>query len=181
MDQSDRTLLQGCIAGDRRSWETLVNRYSSYLFTIARECGLTHEDAEDVLQTVFAKLLDNMESIKDDGHLQAWLATSVRRLAWRARFERDRTVNLVPEEELPVHDVLPDEEMLRLERIYSIRRALETIGESCRTLLHLLYEVEPRPRYRDIARELNLSEGAIGPTRARCLTRLKKYLEKKRS
>jgi len=81
-------------------------------------------------------------------------------------------------EALPASTFLPEEETLRLESAQLVQAALEDLPDRCRPLLNLLYHTEPRPSYEEIARQLNVSVGAIGPTRGRCLQQLRKILER---
>ena len=57
-----------------------------------------------------------------------------------------------------------------------VRAAINTLDDRSRTLLTLLfYQAEPMS-YAEIAEQLGVSEGSIGPTRARCLQKLRKAL-----
>ena len=66
---------------------------------------------------------------------------------------------------------------LQYEEEQMVRRAMQDLGESCRTLLQMRYHTDPTPSYAEIAQCLNVAEGAIGPMRARCLHKLRKLLE----
>jgi len=181
---SDGTLVQGCQAGDRHAWEALILRYERLLWGIALRCGLSEDDADDVFQTVCVKLLDNLDKLRDDGHLKGWLITTAKHEAWRVQRLRRRQVSLSDGDDesydaleaQPADDPLPGEVLLHMEEEQMVRLALEELGDNCRTLIRLLYHSDPICSYSEIARIMQISEGAIGPTRARCLQKLKKIL-----
>jgi RNA polymerase sigma factor (sigma-70 family) len=178
----DSSLIRACQAGDARAWEQLIRRYQRLLYAIPLRCGLSEEDAADVFQTVCLRLLENLDRLRNEQHLTGWLITTTKREAWRLceLQRRAPTQKLEAEEELyeslPAPDLLPEEEVLKLEQEQLVRRAMEELGERCRTLLGMLYQTEPPLAYEEIARRLNVSVGAIGPTRARCLEKLRKVL-----
>jgi RNA polymerase sigma factor (sigma-70 family) len=186
--QSDKSLLHGCQAGDRQSWEKLVVRYERLLYGIALRSGLSEDDAADVFQTVCVRLIENLDKLHDDGHLKGWLITTAKHEAWRLHRQKRRYSDLqepniddpcAPMDALPADDPLPLETIIHLEEEHMVRLAMEDLGDNCRVLLKLLYQIDPTPSYVQIARQMNISEGAIGPTRARCLQKLKKILQSK--
>jgi len=72
---------------------------------------------------------------------------------------------------------LPDEQLLILEEQHRIRMAVLSLDDRCKTLLEMLFYLAEPPSYADIANKLGLPEGSIGPTRARCLTKLLRMLK----
>jgi len=184
---SDRTLLERCRAGDRGAWQSLVERYQRLLYGTARRCGLAEEDAADLFQTVWLRLLENLDTIQDEQHLTGWLILTARREAWRVVRRRGRETSLPtanPETggEADLEDplaLLPEAELVRLEEQQLVRAGLAELGERCRNLLGWLYQTDPPVPYAEIARRLDVSIGAIGPTRARCLQQLRRILERR--
>ena len=69
MSRSDDRLVQGCLGGDRRAWESLVQRYARLLYGIARGYGLSEDEAADVFQTICMRLIQKLEKLRDDQHL----------------------------------------------------------------------------------------------------------------
>jgi RNA polymerase sigma factor (sigma-70 family) len=182
MEPGDEALIQACRHGDEAAWDQLVARYERLIFTIARHAGLEADQADDVLQRVFLILLERLETITQPTRLAAWLTATTRREVWRVR-RRERLAGLhtdSSEEELAELEddgELPDDLVLRLEEQSHVLQALERLDERCRTLLRLLF-LEPTPRsYAEIAATLGMREGAIGPTRTRCLEKLRRLLE----
>jgi len=187
LTELDRSLVRACQEGDRRAWETLVHRYERLLYAIPLRCGLSEDDAADVFQTVCIKLLENLGKLRDERHLTGWLITTARHESWRVYRQKSRYMGLEEEgagdagdasSAPPGASLLPQEAVLRLEEEQMVRRAVQELGDRCRTLLEWLYQTDPTPSYAEIAKRLNVPIGAIGPTRARCLQQLKKTLQK---
>lgn len=187
MSISDRTLIRACLAGDRGAWESLMLRYERLLYSIPLRCGLSEDDAADVAQTVCVRLVENLEKLRDEDHLTAWLILTARREAWRVYRARSRQVefsNVGSAEQvgrlldtLVAEEPEPQAESIRLEEAALIERAVQELGERCRRLIELLYRTDPVPSYDEIAVRMQMPRGAIGPTRARCMQKLRKILE----
>lgn len=80
--------------------------------------------------------------------------------------------------ELPCEALLPDEVLLRLEEQHAVRTAVGELDERCRCLLTMLFYPSEPPSYAEIAAALAMTEGSIGPTRSRCLQKLRRLLDK---
>lgn len=184
---TDSPLIRACLAGDRHAWETLISRYRRLIYSIPIRCGLGTDDADDLFQTVCLRLLENLENLKDEEHLTAWIITTGRREAWRVSRQKRRREALLShgagdsEAELEAvvdADPLPEQVVVQLTEEQLTRQALEELGGHCAALLRLLYQTDPVPAYAEIARQLHVPEGSIGPTRARCLQKLRRILER---
>ncbi|WNV76021.1 RNA polymerase sigma factor [Geodermatophilus sp. DSM 44513] len=169
--ERDRRLLEGCRRGDSRAWADLLADYERLVFSIPLRHGLSREDAADVVQLTFTELLQGLDALRDDERLVGWLATVARRQSWRL-LERRRRETAV--EELPeVAEPDPAETWTRDEWLYD---GLLSLDERCRELITALYLSTESPAYADVARRLGRPIGSIGPTRARCLQRLRAAL-----
>jgi RNA polymerase sigma factor (sigma-70 family) len=145
------------------------------VFTIAMREGLSAEDAADVTQTTFEALLAQLGMIEDPGQISYWLMTVARRQAWRVRDDRRRQLpdGATAALERPDGTDPPAELGTRL-WLYD---GLQALDETCRHLIISLY-LDPRgPSYSELASQLGRPVGSIGPTRARCLGRLREILE----
>jgi RNA polymerase sigma factor (sigma-70 family) len=181
MEPNDADLIRACRAGDEAAWDVLVERYQKLVYTIGRRAGLEHDQASEVFQRVFAALVEQLDNIEYPEHIGAWLVTTARREAWRAR-RRERTGALVlgnaTEQLRSVQsDHQPDERVLRLEERDAVRAALEALDGRCRTLLILLFDAAEPLSYAEVAATLGVSAGSVGPTRARCLEKLRRIFE----
>jgi RNA polymerase sigma factor (sigma-70 family) len=182
MEPSDESLVLACRNGDAAAWETLVERYQRLIFALARHAGLNEEQAADVFQRVFTLLFEALNKIEQPALIGAWLTTTTRHEAWRfSRRERAATriygTRLDQANTLTDDELLPEAMVLRLEEQHKVRLAVASLDTRCRRLLELLFYRPDTPAYAEIAAALGMSEGGIGPTRARCLEKLRRRLE----
>lgn len=184
-DASDTDLITACRAGNEAAWSTLVQRYQRLVYAIPRRSGLDEDDAAEIFQRTFVKLVEHLDRITQTDRLAAWIVTTAKRETWRYSKLARRTEplpNMSDDGDEPVDIVdegpLPGETLAALEQQQVIRRALAGLDERCRKLLTLLYYTQETPSYTVIASTLEMSEGSIGPTRARCLQKLRKTIEK---
>lgn len=187
MELSDEQLLLACRSGDQAAWGALINRYQRLMYAIPRRAGLDDDQAADVFQEVFTTLFQKLDHIDQPERLHSWLVTTARRKTWRVISKERANRSKVGDEDdesadelsrIPDNAALPDEVLLKLEEQHRVRTALATLDDRCRKLLTLLfYEAEP-PSYAEIAISLGASEGSIGPTRARCLEKMLRLLDK---
>jgi RNA polymerase sigma factor (sigma-70 family) len=186
MELSDKQLLLSCRRGDEAAWEALVNRYQRLMYAIPRRAGLDDDQAAEVFQEVFTTLFQKLNDIDDPDRLHAWLVTTAKRKTWRliSKTRLDGQIheaeNGVNEELTQIPDAapLPDQTLLKLEEQHRVRTALGGLEERCRKLLTILFYQSETPSYSQIANSMGVSEGSIGPTRARCLEKMLRLLEK---
>ena len=185
LNPSDRSLIQSCLAGDGQAWDRLILRYERLIYNIALRAGLSQEDCADVFQDVCVLLMNNLEKLTGDYNIGGWLTTTTRWECLRVLRAKKRMPSFTeieePDGSTPIDqsassDPLPLEALLSLEQEQTVRNAMEELGESCRRLLTLLYQTDPRPSYAEVARLFDIAEGAVGPKRARCLISLRKIL-----
>ncbi len=167
-------LLQRCRRGDQRAWREVLDQYQRLVHSIPLNLGLTAEDAADVTQATFMALLQALDRIEEPERLGSWLATVARRQSIRI-IERRVHDN----ERTNVTDlVVDDSESHRIvEEVQWVHDAVQMLSDRCRELMIQLYFTDPQPSYDDVAQELGLPLGSIGPTRARCLEKLRDLLE----
>jgi RNA polymerase sigma factor (sigma-70 family) len=165
-------LLKLAADGDRSAWDALVDRFGQMVWSTARSFRLDDATAKDVTQTVWLKLVENLDRIKDPERLPGWLATTCRREALRVVKQSDRAVPT--EFEYDIADGAPSfEEMLVAdEERRMVVNAFSTLDEMCRQLLRLM-TVEPALSYEEISDATGRPIGSLGPTRARCLDKLR--------
>lgn len=181
MEPTDEALVQACRRNDADAWELLINRYQRLIYTIPRRAGLDDDLAGEVFQRVFIRLVQKLDSIEQPDRLSAWLSTVARRETWRViQQEKRHPVALSNADDIAAiaaSDALPDDMIAQIEQQHTIRRALESLDERCARLLALLYYRPAPPAYSEIATTLGVTIGSVGPTRARCLEKLKKRLD----
>jgi RNA polymerase sigma factor (sigma-70 family) len=172
--------------GDRASFDDLVTVLTPLLWHTVRSQGVDQVAAEDVVQTVWMRLLHNSASIRDPQTIVQWLLTATRREAWRVskriRVENDRRVPLPARDgeqpDVPTGpDELTDETVLRDERRHRLWEHVQALPDRCRELIRVIAFAD-RPDYAVIAASLGMPVGSIGPTRGRCLAKLRTELDK---
>lgn len=178
---SDARLIQQCLQGDEDAWDRLLRRYGGLVYSTALRCGLSHDDAADVLQLVSMAMLEHLADLRDTTRLVPWLATTTRRFALQI-LERTRrqkgaldTVAQEAEASLPAEADMA-QAMLDMRDQQLVREAMELLPERCRRLLTMLFSNDPLP-YAEIAKSLGVAIGSLGPTRRRCLDKLRAILE----
>jgi RNA polymerase sigma factor (sigma-70 family) len=179
VEQSVPALVERALAGDESAWNAIVDRYAPLLWSVCRRFGLAHQDADDVVQAVWLRLLEHLPTLRVPAALPGWLVTTTRRECLRhARQSQGRTNNEAPLFADAVDARAPelDEGLLRSERLDALRASFSLLGAKCRDLLRLLLR-DPPLAYVDIGAELGMPVGSIGPTRARCLDSLRRSPE----
>ena len=164
--------------GRREAVGELVPELSPLLWQVARASGLSSSDAEDVLQSVWLNLLAHLDAIRTPGSLTSWLITTTKREAWRVR-AADRRQKPVDHEWLTaIPDAGADSEqrLIMKDEQRELWEALRSLPGRCQKLLRIVAFV-PRPDYDDVAARLGMPRGSVGPTRGRCLDKLRSALD----
>lgn len=173
VDGTNGELLAAAVAGDQRAWDALLQRHTSLLWSVARSYRLAAPDAADVVQTTWLRLLEHLDKIADPERLAGWLATTARRECIHLMRRTDRHAESPADlPNLPDDGPEPDAILFRDERDAELWRALAKLDEFCQRLLRVLM-ADPPPAYTDVAALLGIKIGSIGPTRARCLAKLR--------
>jgi len=182
----DAALVSRCLDGDAAAWEALVRRYQRLVYAIALRASLDEHAAADVFQTTFARLVQHLPRISQPAKLQAWIVTTAKREALLLRRRAERTVSMTlpdgdesagaPEWEVADDSPLPDEALAELQQLAQVRLALDRLDERCRRLLLELFGDDENVAYDDVALRLGIPRGSIGPTRSRCLAKLRSSL-----
>ena len=164
--------------GDTQAWHALVERYAPLIWSICRRYRLGDADAEDVSQDIWLHLVRHLETLRDPAALPGWLATTTRR-------ECDRKVRaaagphaagyLLDAEILPdKRAATADQELLEAERNAALREAFAALPPPGRQLIAMLTADPPMP-YTVISARLGIPAGSIGPTRRRCLDKMRRH------
>ncbi len=184
----DPKLIAECLKGKEDAWEALITRYQRLIYSIPIKTRLSSDDAADVFQSVIVKLLENLANLRNHEKIASWLITTTTRECWRLSARQRRTDSLdneVEEDgigqtiEIVDRDLLADEQLIGLQRQQTVRQGIATLPERCRNLLLMLFYQKDELSYEDIARQLKIPVPSIGPTRARCLEKLKKLIADK--
>jgi RNA polymerase sigma factor (sigma-70 family) len=176
-DPSVAALVARVGEGDQAAWNEIVERYVPLVWSICLQYQLSRQDIDDVGQNVWLLLVEHIGNLREAAALPGWLATTTRHEALRVlRASRRRDhADLPPEDQLPPDpaDVTIEQELIAAERDAALRAAFAELPRRCHELLSLLMS-DPPPGYAYISATLGLPVGSIGPTRARCLDRLRR-------
>jgi RNA polymerase sigma factor (sigma-70 family) len=164
--------------GDKQAWDALVERYTPLIWSICRRHRLNDADADDVGQSVWLALVDQLDRVRDPAALPGWLATTVRRECLRVLRATRGPLAAGPGLDA---EILPDEraetaeqELLAAERHAALREAFRTLPPGGQQLIAMLIQDPPVP-YAEISVRLGIPVGSIGPNRSRCLDKLRRY------
>jgi RNA polymerase sigma factor (sigma-70 family) len=163
--------------GDHAALDDLVRALTPVLWHVVRSYGLERDQAEDVVQTAWLTLVRRHESITDPQAVAAWLTTTARREAWRVSRVGNRAVPLgdeVIEARVP-HQKAAETEVIVADEQDRLWACVSQLSDRCQRLLRIV-AFDDRPDYAGIAAELKMPIGSIGPTRGRCLDKLKTLL-----
>jgi RNA polymerase sigma factor (sigma-70 family) len=161
--------------GDKQAWDGLVERYSPLIWSICRRYRLDGADAEDVSQAVWMHLVQHLDNLRNSGALPGWLATATRRECSRVlrascTLHADgRVLENMPDEQTAT----AEHKLLMAERNATLREAFAHLPLACQRLLGMLI-ADPRVPYSEISARLGIPVGSIGPSRHRCLDRLRR-------
>ena len=185
-DLPDADLAERCRQGEQAAWATLVRRFQRLVYTVPRRAGLSEAQAADVFQASFTRLHEHLHRIDDLSRVRAWLVTTARRDTLRLLRENARQVALPgtaddddgtdPMDRLPDSSPLQDDRLAELQQHHQLRLAVDRLDPRSRQFVELLFLQEDPLSYAEIARRLGIAEGSIGPTRARCLDKLRRLM-----
>jgi len=184
----DRALVQACLNGDSDAWEALILRYQRLIYSIPVRSGFSPIDAADIFQGVCLKLYQKLSTLRKQEKISSWLITTTTRECWRvveqlkresqpAIYDDDYERDIV--NRLAADEPLAEQRHVDLERQQTVRDGITQLSERCRALINLLFYSKEEKSYSEIAQRMNLPVNSIGPTRARCLQKLKRLLEGK--
>lgn len=162
-------------AGDDDAWVEIVQQHTALLWSITRSFRLSDDDSADVIQTTWLRLTENLGRLTEPEHVTAWLGTTTRRECMRV-IQATRRVLLIGDDVVLLDkQPTPDEagvRLLALDDAATLRAALLELPAHWQLLMELLM-LDPPATYLEIAEDLGIPVGSIGPTRQRCLRRLR--------
>jgi len=182
---TDSELVAACLRGESAAWEGLIHRYQRLIYSIPIRKGFSTVDAADVFQSVCVLLLEKLPTLRKHEKVASWLITTTTRECWRVAAQwrregpgetRDPADERDKFSDIPSDGLLADEESSLLEQQQIVREAVEGLPDRCRRLIAMLFYDKDDPSYADIARDLKIPVASVGPTRARCLDKLRKCL-----
>jgi RNA polymerase sigma factor (sigma-70 family) len=183
-------LVRRCLVQAPGAWEEFLRRYGDLIYsTIQMKVGLSEADREDAFQNAVVAIYTHLDRLRDPERLVPWIIRiayrhGVNRIRVRTR-RRETPIDEIPDTQLRSMEgegteELPGEQaQLDLEYGQRAREAMEIIPARCRELLQVLFYQDPPLDYGDVARRLSIPIGSIGPTRARCLEKMRRIYERR--
>ena len=177
-DSVDIDLVARARGGEIQAWNALLDRYDPLISSTCRKYRLDRADTDDVSQSVWLRLVDQLDKIRDPAALPGWLATTARRecaRVARAAHGPHAVVFALDAENLPdAQAEAAEAELLAAERHAALREAFTALPPACQRLVAELTADPPMP-YTEVSAKLGIPVGSIGPTRSRCLDRMRRY------
>jgi RNA polymerase sigma factor (sigma-70 family) len=170
-------LVDRVCGGDQDAWNELIERYAPLVWSICVRYQLERHDIDDVGQTVWLLLVENIAGLREPAALPGWLVTTTKHECLRVMRDahrRDRQ-SLPPEDQMPpdLSATAIEQEIIEAELSAALRAAFAELRPDCHRLLSMLIS-DPPPAYTEISKKLGMPVGSIGPTRARCLEQLRR-------
>lgn len=167
-------------AGDGQGMDDLVDLLNPLLWNVARSQGLAPAAAEDAVQTAWLRLVESSGRIDEPQAVMGWLLVTVKRESWRigrrtpVQPAAPGTAGVARE----LEDQAPGPELVAIlsERQRRLWSHLQTLSLKCQELLRVIAYAD-KPDYAQVAEALDMPVGSIGPTRGRCLTKLRALLQ----
>ena len=172
-------LVRRAAGGDHWAWERLVDQYARLIWAMTRDFKLGESDAADVFQATWLRLLEHIDRLEQPARVGSWLAATARHECLRSLSARKKVMLVhddVTLKDSAAHEPEIDERLLSEERAQAVRDALSHLPWRWRRLVEMLMADPPVP-YTEISDQLGLPVGSIGPTRGRCLERLRVLLQ----
>jgi len=177
-DQGAAGLVARARDGDTQAWDALVERYAPLIWSICRKYRLGRDDADDVGQRVWLRLVDQLDKFREPAALPGWLVTTTRRecgRVWRAARGPHAVVCALDAENIPDERAgAAEQDLLAAERYAALREAFTDLPPVGQRLIAMLIADPPVP-YAEISARLGIPVGSIGPTRRRCLDKMRRH------
>lgn len=172
-------LLEGVRRGDSAAWEEVIRRYRNIVFATLRSFRLQEADVLDAVQMTWLRLAENVHQVQHPERLAGWLSTTARREALQILRQQAR-LTLTPAD-APLDRVAdpgggPEQWVIDGDTANRLWSLVAKLSPPRRTLLRDLFADTPRP-YGEVARSAGIPVGGIGPTRARALRQLRRWVD----
>src|SRR6266702_1704123 len=159
--------------GDQAAWNEIVERYAPMVWSICTRYRLSGHDIEDIGQSVWLSLVEQLGKLREPAALPGWLATTTQRECLRVLQAPRRYGRFGPVPAPRADDTVIEQEVITAARHTALHAAFGELAPRCRELLFMLI-TEPPHSYAEISTTLQIPVGSIGPQRARCLERLRR-------
>jgi len=173
---TDADLVCACLAGDRRAFDTIVERHQRAIYRVCYRFAGTHEDASDLAQDVFVRAYKSLRTFKGQASLTTWLYRIAINVGLNYVSAKKPAMEPIAEKSdgLRSPSEAPVDAVLRGERAEQVRAAILRLPRKQRaTLILRVYHELPHDQ---IAAILGSSVGAVKANFFHALNNLKKLL-----
>ena len=180
----DQELIALCLEQDAQAWEILLRRHQRLVTSIGFKFRLPPEDIVDVFQAVSLILFEQLPRLRDVRKLSSWFITVAVRECWKLRQHAGHTMTIDDPDWNRIVNMKSlgnptiEGEFLLMEKQQHVHTAIDQLPVPCRGLLNKLFYSKEPASYEEISRVLGMPVASIGPTRGRCLAKLRNILEK---
>ncbi len=174
-------LVERARTGEKLAWAQLVSRLERVVWKTVNTSTDDAEIRQDAAAATWLRLAENLTTIRDPERLPGWMVTTARREVV-AHFRRNRLIvdSRGAFREPPATESGPAERLEEIELRRALRTAFRRLPDDCQELLTVLVLLDPPPSYEEVEAQLHRPRGSLGPTRARCLERLRQMPELRR-
>ena len=179
ISRQDHLLVQDCLHGNQEAWSAIDRKYKNLIFSIPIKRGFSPDDAADIFQTVCLALVSELPRLREPRALPAWLIQTTSHKCFQWQDKSWRSTEITRGDTLGRIAEGTGRAFGGLQREQIVRDAVAELSTQCRRLVELLFYRMPASSYDDLAASLEIPKGSVGPTRMRCLEKLRRLLEKK--
>ena len=173
----DERLVQECLSGDEKAWNTLIDKYKRLIYSVPVKYGFSPDDAGDIFQNVCVDLFTNLSKVRKIESLRSWLITVATHKCFHWKKQQSGEVELdAMEQELAEEIAAAPMVLQEVQEEQAVRDAILRLTPRCAELVKMLFYEQPPVPYNEVAQKLGLATGSIGFIRGRCLNRLQKIL-----
>jgi len=178
-DLTDSELIARCLDGGGDAWDALIDRYARLVYAVPLQMGLDRSEADDVAQETFVTLLGKLQAVRDRERIGLWLAVTARRKSLDLRTRGPAARESAMDDDAVIADPTPGvgDLLAQLEEEALVHQAVDDLSDRCRAIVRALYLDDPPLSYKATAKKLGIPMGSLGPTRRRCLDKLRGRLE----
>ena len=182
------SLVAAALERDERAWNALVDGLQRVVWKAVNMMTTDHEIRNDAFAATWLRLAERLATIREPEKLPGWLTTTatneVRQILRARGIEEKRLASVGGNIDQPstLLDALEGDpgdragDLAAADDRRQVRAAFARLDEGCRELITVLVLADPPMSYEEASEQLGRPIGSLGPTRSRCLGKLKDLL-----
>jgi RNA polymerase sigma-70 factor (ECF subfamily) len=136
----DSQILRDAISGDRDALSSLINKYKDIAFNLAISIVKNQEDAKDIIQESFLKVLENIHKFRNDSKFSTWLYKIVYNQSIGLVQKKGKMEFLDLSKDSIAHQMFDTD--IEIDRYEALYNAIDQLAEAEYTLIQLYYMAE---------------------------------------